>query len=77
MATCGIYGFLQISTGKWYIGQSIHIERREQEHRASIAQDWHKLLLTNPNAKGTGDRHLTDEQPKTTENIDDCTNDSI
>lgn len=49
MATCGIYGFLQISTGMWYIGQSIDIERREQEHRTSIAQDWHKLLLINPN----------------------------
>ena len=48
MATCGIYGFLQISTGKWYIGKSIDIERREQEHRNSIKQDWHTLLLNNP-----------------------------
>lgn len=49
MSICGIYGFLQISTGKWYIGQSIDIERREKEHRSCIASDWHQLLLRNPN----------------------------
>lgn len=48
MSTCGIYGFLQISTGRWYIGQSIDIERREKEHRSCVASDWHQLLLKNP-----------------------------
>lgn len=45
---CGIYGFFQISSGKWYVGQSIDIERREKEHRTSINSDWHQLLLKNP-----------------------------
>ena len=47
--SCGIYGFLHIPTGKWYIGQSIDIERREKEHRSSIENDWHQLLLKEPN----------------------------
>ena len=46
--SCGIYGFLHIPTGKWYIGQSIDIERREKEHRNSIENDWHQLLLKEP-----------------------------
>lgn len=69
MAICGIYGFLQISTGMWYIGQSIDIERREQEHRASIAQDWHKLLLTNPN-----DFHFTILEECSPESLDEREN---
>lgn len=49
MSKCGIYGFFQISSGKWYIGQSIDIERREKEHRACIDLDWHQFLIKNPN----------------------------
>lgn len=49
MSKCGIYGFFQISSGKWYVGQSIDIERREKEHRTCIDSDWHQLLLKNPN----------------------------
>lgn len=49
MPICGIYGFFQISSHKWYIGQSIDIKRREKEHRTCIDLDWHQLLLKNPN----------------------------
>lgn len=49
MSKCGIYGFFQISSGKWYVGQSIDIERREKEHRSCIDSDWHQFLLKNPN----------------------------
>ena len=49
MSKCGIYGFFQISSGKWYVGQSIDIERREKEHRNCIDLDWHQFLLKNPN----------------------------
>ena len=69
MAICGIYGFLQISTGMWYIGQSIDIERREQEHRTSIAQDWHKLLLNNPK-----DFHFTILEKCSPESLDEREN---
>lgn len=31
--TCGIYAIINKKTGKMYIGQSIHIERRFQEHK--------------------------------------------
>ena len=48
MSKCGIYGFFQISSGKWYVGQSVDIERREKEHRTCIDLDWHQFLLKNP-----------------------------
>ena len=47
MSKCGIYGFFQISSGKWYVGQSVDIERREKEHRTCIDLDWHQFLLKN------------------------------
>lgn len=32
--TCGIYKITNVENGKYYIGQSVNMERRWREHRA-------------------------------------------
>ena len=45
MAICGIYKITEKSTGKVYIGQSIDIFRRWEQHQQNLAEDeWHNKL---------------------------------
>jgi group I intron endonuclease len=38
----GIYGFRNIENGKWYIGQSINIIQRKQNHLSKLRSNTHK-----------------------------------
>jgi group I intron endonuclease len=38
---CGIYGIHNIINGKWYIGQSIHLERRRRDHFSKLKYGEH------------------------------------
>ena len=38
---CGIYGFLNVETGKWYVGQTKMLNRRRQLHIASLKKGTH------------------------------------
>jgi len=47
MKTSGVYGWKNGVTGKWYIGSSVHIERRRATHLKGLNNDTHngvKLL---------------------------------
>lgn len=39
---CGIYGIQNKLTGKWYVGQSQHIEKRFATHRKNLAMGTHQ-----------------------------------
>jgi len=39
--TCGIYGFRNLINGKWYIGQSIHVEIRRKEQLCNLRGGYH------------------------------------
>lgn len=47
MRTSGVYGWRNTVTGKWYIGSSVHIERRKTTHLKELGGGTHngpKLL---------------------------------
>ena len=47
MKTSGVYGWRNTTTGKWYIGSSVHIERRKWTHLKELGNGTHngpKLL---------------------------------
>lgn len=42
MDLCGIYGFRNSVNGCWYVGQSLHINRRRQAHLARLRRGAHR-----------------------------------
>lgn len=49
MSICGIYKITEKSTQKNYIGQSLDISKRWEQHLNDNSEGWHKLLHDNPN----------------------------
>lgn len=49
MNYCGIYKITQKSTGMNYIGQSINVVRRLEQHLNDETDDWHKIMQNNLN----------------------------
>ena len=47
MNYCGIYKITQKSTGMNYIGQSINVIRRLEQHLNDETDDWHKIMQNN------------------------------
>jgi group I intron endonuclease len=41
MKKCGIYGIKNLANGKWYIGQSVDIERRQENHFYCLKGGYH------------------------------------
>lgn len=39
---CGIYGFRSLSTGRWYVGQSVDIESRRVSHLGELRANRHR-----------------------------------
>ena len=50
MPICGIYKITEKSSGKSYIGQSIDIGRRIEQHQQDNSPGWHEKFFNNPNA---------------------------
>lgn len=49
MAICGIYKITEKSSGKSYIGQSIDIGKRIEQHQQNNSSGWHEKFYNNPN----------------------------
>lgn len=47
MNYCGIYKITQKSTGKVYIGQSLNVTKRIEQHLNDSTDDWHKIMQNN------------------------------
>lgn len=48
MRTGIIYGYVNLESGKMYIGQTLHPEKRFNEHKNSKKRDWHVDYKKNP-----------------------------
>ena len=42
MKTSGIYGFHNIANGKWYVGQSLDVDKRRRKHLLALKAGYHR-----------------------------------